>query len=503
MLVTYKNKKLLLPYDPMTYHWWVKRRNGKVKFLGIAVPNPDDYRRNSLMICAECGAHMGVHYHYQDGLECPKCGNTYDNNNYGKEFNAWTLNCLIGLPRVKGDKVFFDLYEYVENNQTGIWEPEVFYTICYSKADGLETTPAPGKSSRPIHHLTSSRMNLAEEHVQKIIKALEKVHPGNGLREMLYDKRRESCTLDIKVLIQYFYYLGKYPQLEQLVKAGYGAVIRDILQFSPQVVNKRIQYLFKSATREKNIVELPSFVREFIKSDPQMNDKRMLALERLYKAVPNISREDFEMFQKAFPRYLIAMNYIIRFLEDGDYTFREVCKLVLGSKECSGPKELLRFQKDYIRMCKQMEVPYEKFPKDVRKLHNAISANYRVKRDEIKAQAFDRKCTEYKEVGITSDRYFIRFPNDLADLIMEGSTMHHCVASYADRVIDGTSIIFFMRKAEDPETPYITMEFDRQGQLVQARKSRNAPIGNSEESAFIRQFQKEVLIPNIRSKKAA
>ena len=81
--------------------------------------------------------------------------------------------------------------------------------------------------------------------------------------------------------------------------------------------------------------------------------------------------------------------------------------------------------------------------------------------------------------------------------------MHHCVASYADRVIDGTSIIFFMRKAEDPETPYITMEFDRKGDLVQARKSRNATIANTEESAFIRQFQKEILIPNIRSKKAA
>ena len=443
------------------------------------------------------------HYHYQDGIKCPNCDNVYQNGYYGKQFNAWIINCLIGLPRVRKNKVSFDLYEYAENTTNHIWEPEVFYTIRYSREGGLETIPALGKRAKPIHHLTSSRAQLGEEHVQKIVKAFERVHPGNGLREMLYDKRREKCSLDIKVIIQYFYYLGKYPQLEQLVKAGYGAVIRDILQFSPQVVNKRIKHLFKSATREKNIVELPSFIREFIKTDPQMNDKRMLAMERLYKAIPNMSREDFEMFQKAFPRYLIATDYIIRFLADGEYTFREVCKLVLGSKKSSGPKELLRYQKDYIRMCKQMEVPYERFPKDIRKLHDAVSANYRVKQDQFKAQAFEKKCDEYKEVSITSDRYFIRFPNDLADLIMEGSTMHHCVASYADRVIDGTSIIFFMRKAEDPETPYITMEFDRKGDLVQARKSRNATIANTEESAFIRQFQKEILIPNIRSKKAA
>ena len=502
MLVIYKNKKLLLPFDPNTYYWW-SRNGATVRFYGVPVFEDNRSRRESLMICAKCGTHAGLHYHYQDGIKCPNCDNAYQNGYYSKQFNAWIINCLIGLPRVRENKVSFDLYEYVENATNHIWEPEKSYTIRYSMEGGLETIPAIGKRAKPIHHLTSSRAQLGEEHIQKIIKAFERVHPGNGLREMLYDKRREKCSLDIKVIIQYFYYLGKYPQLEQLVKAGYGAVVRDIMQLSPQVVNKRIKHLFKSATREKNIVELPSFIREFIKTDPQMNDKRMLAMERLYKAIPNMSREDFEMFKKAFPRYLIATYYIIRFLADGEYTFREVCKLVLGSKKNSGPKELLRYQKDYIRMCKQMEVPYERFPKDVKKIHDAVSANYRVKQDQFKAQAFEKKCNEYKEVSVASERYLIRFPNDLADLIMEGSTMHHCVASYADRVIDGTSIIFFMRKAADPETPYITMEFDRTGKLVQARKRCNAAIGNTEESEFIRQFQKDVLTPMIRSKKAA
>lgn len=80
--------------------------------------------------------------------------------------------------------------------------------------------------------------------------------------------------------------------------------------------------------------------------------------------------------------------------------------------------------------------------------------------------------------------------------------MHHCVASYADRIIAGTSIIFFMRKADKPDEPYITMEFDRQGSLVQARKSHNASINNKAETDFIKQFQKNTLIPEIRSKTA-
>ena len=503
MIVKHKNRKLLLPYNSAGYNWWIHKYGGSIKFYGVMVGSSQDHYKNTLMICSQCGTHAGLHHHYEDGIQCPNCGNIYHTDYAYKHYNAWIENCLISFPRVKEDKLVFDLYEYAENNRTGNWEPELFYTICYSKQEGLKAVPAPGKKKRPMHHLTSTRMNLDEEHVQKLIKAFEKVHPGNGLREMLYDKRREKCSLDIKVVIQYFYYLDKYPQLEQLVKAGYGAVVRDIMQFSPQVVDPRIQRLFQSATREKNIVKLPSFIREFIKTDPQMNDKRMLALESLYKAVPDMSREDFEMFLKAFPRYLIAMNYILQFMEEGEYSFREVCRLVNGSKKSSAPKELLRYQKDYIRMCRQMEIPYERFPKDVKKLHDAVSANYRVKQDAIKAQAFDKKCAQYRETGLATDNYLIRFPSDLRDLIVEGNTMNHCVASYADKVIEGTSIIFFMRKAEEPDEPYITMEFNRKGELVQARKKGNAPVGNSDESAFIRQFQKEVLLPVIRSQKAA
>lgn len=502
MIVSYKNRKLLLPMNE-SYYYWVKKYNAKVKFLAVSIPVKESYHPNCLLICADCGTHAGVGRNYDDGTKCPACGNTYNRGNYLTEYNPCIMNTLIDYPRVRKGVVTFDLWEYAEDTKTTRWIPERYCTIRYAKETGLEVIPAPGKKLRPIHHLESTPMKLEDDHVQKLIAAFEKVHPGNGVREMLWDKRRVKLSLDIKVFIQYFYYLGKYPQLEQLVKSGYGAVVRDIMQLSPRIVNERIPRLFNSATREKNIVKLPSFVREFIKSDPDMNDKRMLALETLCTAVPNMSREDFEMFRKVFPRYLIVMRYIIRMLEGGEYSFREVCKLILGSKGSSGPKELLRYQTDYIRMCKQMEIPYERFPKDIRKLHDAVSANYQVKRDAVKAQAFQNKCDEYRNVTGSFGDYLIRFPNDMHDLIMEGSTMHHCVASYADRVIEGSSIIFFMRKTSAPDNPYITMEFNRKGELVQARKRCNASVGDRTESAYIRQFQKEILMPVLRSKKAA
>lgn len=322
MILNHKGKKLLLPFAKENC-WYLRRYNCELKFFYVCVPQENSYSGNYLLICSECGTvFSGNHYRWDGKITCPKCHNIYSGN-YQKEHNAVVLNCLISPASVRKDTVKFTLYEFVKNAKTGEYEPEPFYHIRYSKENGLELQPAPGKKAQPIHHLRSTRMPLCEPYLQKLIKAFEKVHPGNGLREMLYDKRREKQALDIKVVIQYFYYLGKYPQLEQVVKAGYGAIVRDILQYSPQVVNKRIKQLFAEATKEKSIVGLPSFIREFIKTDKQMDDKRMMVLKRLYRAVPNMSREDFERYRAVFPRYLLATKceYKLRRISDSFSAF--------------------------------------------------------------------------------------------------------------------------------------------------------------------------------------
>lgn len=138
MLVDYKNQKLLLPFDS-DYYYWYKRNDAEAKFFSVAVPTPDSCGREALMICAKCGTHVGIHYRWQKGLECPNCHCTYTGDDYRTEFVGYVKNCLIGLPKIKRGKAEFDLYQFVENRQTGTWEPEVFCTIRYSKDEGLET----------------------------------------------------------------------------------------------------------------------------------------------------------------------------------------------------------------------------------------------------------------------------------------------------------------------------------------------------------------------------
>lgn len=62
-------------------------------------------------------------------------------------------------------------------------------------------------------------------------------------------------------------------------------------------------------------------------------------------------------------------------------------------------------------------------------------------------------------------------PRDAEDIKREGRLQHHCVGA-SDRYIksmnEGKTFILFLRNAEDPETPYYTLEVEYDGKILQS-----------------------------------
>lgn len=117
----------------------------------------------------------------------------------------------------------------------------------------------------------------------------------------------------------------------------------------------------------------------------------MAILSELCSLEPNMTRETFELFCRAFPHYIQAMSLIRRMIKEGDYSLEEVCRLVLGSRDTSYPRKTLWLQLDYINMCRQMEIPFERFPKYVKKAHDDVSAKFEVKKMSILSVHLRRK----------------------------------------------------------------------------------------------------------------
>ena len=54
----------------------------------------------------------------------------------------------------------------------------------------------------------------------------------------------------------------------------------------------------------------------------------------------------------------------------------------------------------------------------------------------------------------------IVFPATAGAIRREGKVLDHCVGGYASRHMSGVCTILFLRRADDPHTPYITIEMD-------------------------------------------
>ena len=62
---------------------------------------------------------------------------------------------------------------------------------------------------------------------------------------------------------------------------------------------------------------------------------------------------------------------------------------------------------------------------------------------------------------ITLSKYIAIIAKNPEELKLEGNTLHHCVGTmnYDKKMINEQSLIFFIRKKEEPNTPYVTLEY--------------------------------------------
>lgn len=145
-------------------------------------------------------------------------------------------------------------------------------------------------------------------------------------------------------------------------------------------------------------------------------------------------------------------------------------------KQKAAPNRLTQIWRDYLRMAKQegMDTTDDivRLPKDLKARHvqlvelrNARRDAERLEKEKKKYQALDeriRKHTlEVKRYYWEDDTYMIIPAGRCGELVTEGRTLHHCVGSsdfYMEKMADGKSWILFLRKKENLEKAYYTIE---------------------------------------------
>lgn len=144
------------------------------------------------------------------------------------------------------------------------------------------------------------------------------------------------------------------------------------------------------------------------------------------------------------------------------------------------------------------ECPLDSSDVHIEKLHNAILPVHGRARQVANKRSLQEKTDRYlrmhypkaKEFDYANDKYTIFACKDLSDLVREGSELHHCVGSYVDSVGDGREYILFLRKNDDLEKPFFTIDVLPDKTVRQIHGMCNCNVPN-ELMPFVKKWAKE------------
>lgn len=122
-----------------------------------------------------------------------------------------------------------------------------------------------------------------------------------------------------------------------------------------------------------------------------------------------------------------------------------------------------------------------KYPRDFWQEHDRVMVEYQDLQDRLMREKEEKmselirlkyfELIKLKAMELKRDGLFITAPKNVGELKKEGRVLHHCVGTYAERVAEGETNIFFIRRESEPDKPFYTLEWN--GEIVQCRGKGN------------------------------
>lgn len=287
----------------------------------------------------------------------------------------------------------------------------------------------------------------------------------------------------------------RHPKLiEHLVKVGFERIVSDIVYrhgmgAEIDATQKRTHRILRvnkedlAMLRELNAgVDTLKAYQQYVKLN--LRGRQELLQWQLKNHVHTIPTQWFAyMTARKFMRYM-------------DSQLPDYMQLKRAFLYRSPMEEAISTYSDYLQMCQgqnyDMKSSQVLFPKHCNEAHDKLSRYIKKCRDEQTKRAFREVYENLAEkANLTSKKLQIVCPKQTDDLITEGQALHHCVGTYIERVAAKKCLIVFVRRVEEPEKPFVTVEVSN-GKIVQIRGERNSDP-TKEVKKFVDLWSRKVL----------
>lgn len=175
------------------------------------------------------------------------------------------------------------------------------------------------------------------------------------------------------------------------------------------------------------------------------------------------------------------------------------------------------FYFDYISM--RIEMGYDlgnsiyAFPKDILRKHDELvnmrNEKERKEREDKKNKQFPNISKNYKKLcrkyQAMAAGLMIRPAKNASEIIEEGATLHHCVGAsdtYMSRHNKGETYILFIRRAKEPDEPYITVEMSKDGEIKQWYGTHDSKPNKATIDKWLKEYTKALKDNKAKHKEA-
>jgi hypothetical protein len=192
-----------------------------------------------------------------------------------------------------------------------------------------------------------------------------------------------------------------------------------------------------------------------------------------------IEQNSWKRFDDDQLKYIGANNITLRNLNEVmKYTtvYRAI-RYLESKKNIASPDKALQLWVDYIENCKilknDLKNEFVLFPHKLKEAHDIAYKAVVDMKNENKEKLFKQIMIE-AELRYTyeTQTFAAVVPKSADEIRREGQTLHHCVGSYVDRVLEGKTLIMFIRRKEEMNKPFYTMEVCK-GEIIQVRGEYN------------------------------
>lgn len=421
--------------------------------------------------CSECGlkfSYVTGKYGYQKDVVCSKCGNSEN-----VFWNASGISKLfVVVEKINDSKIicFRTLtgnYELSNNKKVimNYTEKMRVYIDFSEESKGKRTvllsndgTEWRYKRNSELEEFNIDRANFIFSH------EADETLKYTGLREFINTVPTSNVygkeMINLNKIIYFLQVCTLTGSLEKLAKLGWGLLCDDIVY---EVIRNDEIKVDLEGKNVNEILKLPKRLVKYLieKSNNNPRPAEVLRVQKFYALDNDVMTEDMDWCAGNSVN-VSDIEKICRLLNINVHKACEYLERVRIS-QCFSPKSAVVEWFDYLIAAQNIKADLSdktvRYPTSLRREHDRATFKYGIIKDKQKEEKFQNICIEYgKKYSYENEEYLIVPPKDMQDLFEEGRKLNHCVGSYADRIIDSTTCICFVRKANEPDEPYFTVE---------------------------------------------